>query len=289
MATTITTPIVGAPFGPGFEIQLSSTFVGPISGPFWEVDILTTDTEHTLYASAIPTNSPGFVTDTFYVAFVGTPVPNKFVLHGSDVTLRVQLTGSAGVVETTTRTVKLDEIQGRIMEVSNKVAQIGAQISGLSASTFGSADRATLNGIQTSLSTPMGITGDVGNIPLASLISKPPVGFLKVGPVVATVTGDGFLDGDHGLLPSLFGLWWEFSAVPEGYGSTLGSVIEYELRMLQLRTIYSLDGVEFVHDYQDFNVERVLWFWQEAKPSRVEYSISPGVEVQFHYIEWISL
>lgn len=284
------------PFGPGFRIDIESSFIGPISAPHWEIDILTGDTEHVCYQWVAPAVFSPWHMVGQYLSPYAVQQPNTFATSGDTVTLRTRLVGSGGIVEESTQSQKLDEVQGRMWELANliglvqtQVDSIAGQITPVAESPWTAEDRATLVGISASTSVPMGISGDVQNIPIAGFITRPPVGFLKVGPLFLTATGNGTIDGDDGLLPTLFGLWWEFSAVPEGYGQDIGAVPEFELRMLQLRTIYSLNGVDFVRDYQDFNVERVLWFWQEAKPSRVEYSIGPGVEVQFHYIQWISL
>lgn len=285
----ISIPEVDGPFGPGHPFAVSSNFIGPVLNPRFTISVSTADNEHLIWSQVEPSFTGSYGGSSFFVQFNAVPTPNRFLMHGDPARLDVTFQGDGGTVETATRTIKTDLIQGLQYELRNQIQGVSLQVSALASGGFSATDRAQLATIQANTTVPMGVGSGIEQIPMASFFSHPPVGFLKVGPLFLTASGDGSIDGDSGLLPTLFGLWWEFSAVPEGYGLDLGIVPEFEIRMLQLRTIYTLNGVEFVRDYADLNVERVLWLWQEAKPTRVDYSISPGVEVQFHYIQWISL
>lgn len=277
MPTTIQNPIVGAPFGPGFEIQLSSTFIGPIDGPFWQVDIITTDTEHILYSQAIPTNSPGFSTDAFYIGFVGTPIPNKFTIHGADVTLSVKLTGSAGVVETTTRAVKLDEIQGRIMEVSNKVAQVSAQVSALSGFTAPQFD-AILAGITSTFGGTIAQTiGQFFTRPPLSAVTRELIGDFS-GSVSFTRTAPG-------VGVNAFGITWEVISYGGGIGLDTGVPVRFETELLDLAVVYGdADAHEFVGSADVYVFSNYYRFFDPAFPKRIDVVIAPSVVLRFYWL-----
>jgi hypothetical protein len=131
---------------------------------------------------------------------------------------------------------------------------------------------------------PMGLPGTLTNVPLGSLLVHPPLGLTRVDATPICRTGDGYLEGDSGLFPSIYGLWWEFTVVPPGVGTEAGATVLYEQRMVQLQTVHTINGLDVVTEIVEANYDRVVWLWAEAKPTRIEYAILPGVEVCFHYV-----
>jgi hypothetical protein len=81
------------------------------------------------------------------------------------------------------------------------------------------------------------------------------------------------------------GIEWHWNTVPAGYGELLGSVQEFELRMVQWRLIDQDDsGQLFQGAVIDSNYEGVRYIWGLHQPVTVEYYISPGVVVELSFL-----
>jgi hypothetical protein len=126
----------------------------------------------------------------------------------------------------------------------------------------------------------------VPNVSVIQQFLHPPLGLLTRELISGTFSGDGSLN--RPLMSSgvdAFGLVFSFFTVPTQIGLTLGSVIEYEPRMVQLAVIHTLlDSHEVVSEYANFSQEEVPFLWSVALPTRIEYSIYPGVEIVFHWL-----
>lgn len=108
---------------------------------------------------------------------------------------------------------------------------------------------------------------------------------LVLSSIVTQLSGDGSIAGDDApFFPSQFGLWWEFTTVPPKLGFIDGPTRRYSQRMVQWRLVHSVGGLELVTDVLDANYDRVTWLWEVSKPSRIEFSILPGVELNVRRI-----
>jgi hypothetical protein len=99
-------------------------------------------------------------------------------------------------------------------------------------------------------------------------------------------SGTGSLTRPSGPLPvDAVGIVCSFFIVPERYGRTFGEPLEWEPRMVQLAVIHTLkDGHEVVSEYRDMHSEALPFLWSVAYPTRVDYTIAPGVQVVFHWL-----
>jgi hypothetical protein len=104
---------------------------------------------------------------------------------------------------------------------------------------------------------------------------------LELSDIVYICEGDGVLEGDSApVFPSQFGLWWQFTTVPPGIGLTWGGIIHYAIRMVQWQLIHTIGGIELCTELLDADYDRVVWRWDVSKPTRIAYSVCPGVVLQ---------
>jgi hypothetical protein len=101
---------------------------------------------------------------------------------------------------------------------------------------------------------------------------------LELSQIVDQLSGDGQLVGDTSFaFPSQFGLWWEFTVVPPRLGYLDGPTRRYSQRMVQWRLVHTIGGLDLVTNVLDAEYDRVVWIWEVSKPTRIEFSILPGV------------
>jgi hypothetical protein len=89
-------------------------------------------------------------------------------------------------------------------------------------------------------------------------------------------------------------VYWIASVIPAGLGHLHGQTEEYLNRLVQWRTIHSLtssgtgDHLEVVTELFDAEWHGGLWQFKEKHPSRVEYSILPGVTILARWYQFPS-
>lgn len=118
---------------------------------------------------------------------------------------------------------------------------------------------------------------------IGGLITRPPMGIGSLSSPAYELEGDGEIPDISDILHSRFGLYWVATVIPAGLGHLHGQTEEYLERLVQFRTVHVLDSTELVTEVLDANYHGALWAWSTPKPSRVEYSIIPGVHLQVRW------
>jgi hypothetical protein len=124
---------------------------------------------------------------------------------------------------------------------------------------------------------------------LMGLATHPPFNVLRQELITPPRSGDGTLirpfnpEDNDGV--AAVGLTWAFVNVPDGIGQVNGNPLLYRSRMLETATIhYDQQEVEFVSEVQEWTVNKFWWLWSNPLPSRIEYSILPGVVLNFFWL-----
>lgn len=283
MPITIVEPVSGGPFGPGFRVEASSTFVGPILDPFWEIRVTDLDDFVVLGRYLFSSLTGPFRTfgnsNEIGIAF-------SSVAQGDNVHVHVELSSGSGVVESSVITSTWDQTSGAPFVLQEGITAVLSSIGSIQAAA--NALISPVGATQTKLDVIKGsVTADIGISPnhviegLVSLINRPPlaIGHLSSPPI--TLTGDGFIP--VGSPAAIFGLYWVATVIPAGMGKRNGNSVEYQQRLVQFRTVHTIGGVDLVTEVADFNTHGQLWVWQIALPTRVEYSVTPGIEIQVRW------
>lgn len=127
-------------------------------------------------------------------------------------------------------------------------------------------------------------------VPILEQILHPPLGLLQRELISGLFSGAGDLTRPAPLPGpfnhvNAYGLSWTFFTIPAGFGSTPGTPILYEERMLQLSTIHTdLGGHDLISEWHAFFSDGVYWLWENPGPTRVHYEIAPGVQVTFFWL-----
>jgi hypothetical protein len=130
----------------------------------------------------------------------------------------------------------------------------------------------------------------VTQVPIAEAILHPPLGAITRELISGTFSGSGDLTRATGAFPpfnnvNAYGLTWDFFTVPAAFGSTLGSPVIYENRMLQLSTVHTgFDGHDLISEFHGFQSEGIYWLWENPGPTRIHYEIQVGVAVVFFWL-----
>lgn len=127
-------------------------------------------------------------------------------------------------------------------------------------------------------------------IPILETLLHPPLGAISQLLIPGLFTGSGDLTRATGALPpfnhvNAYGLTWTFFTIPAGFGSTPGTPIVYEERMLQASTIHTdFHGHDLISEWHSFFSDGVYWLWNNPGPTRVHFDIAPGLEIVFSWI-----
>jgi hypothetical protein len=271
--------------GPGLPIQVVSDFIGPLpSGSFFRF-IVARDVELTeiIWRKEVPTIGNGTLTVPYDDwPLIGDFPPAESAIGPTSLTLDVGLVqgGSNTVVDSGTTSVHWDATTG--------LPRIITSLTAASAQVLSPTQSQELADVHASTTMQLGADAGswLGN--LAGLISRPPLLLLKVGPSIGVFSGDGVLPAPAHLSGLDFGLYWVFVRLPPGIGLKGGAIVEYQWRVLQLAVEHTLASGPVISEYVDHNADRFLWFWTNPLPSHVYFSILPGVEVEFHYVQLIT-
>lgn len=276
-------PFGGSPIGPGVLL-----FVNHISPPvvpagsFWDVEVLPAagTTEFPTARYRFPAVSPNYPALAFNFGDPGIPqvgIPGQRVpsVEASSVQLRTRITGPVGEVldENIQSTVwtgvheylLFPKIGGGTAPADPDIQIIKAAVTPVAVNLQG-----LLNGLQ-------------------GILTHPPFGILQEELIVPPRTGDGSLIRPFAPVDqkgvAAVGLTWAVVDVPDGIGIQNGNPNLYRSRILQTSTIHtSQQGVDFVSEAQDWNINHYWWMWRNPLPTRVQYSILPGVVLNFFWL-----
>lgn len=273
-------PKTGWPFGPGYTIQVSSSFVGPLVNPVWNFQLTSSDNE-TIYLSTvvIPGSAPWTVNQRFTTSIA--PERKGPTLIGGDATLHATLSGDGGIVEFQNVTVKFDPTSGVLLDLQDKITAIQNNVG--SGGPSNAEALATLQADMTTVKTASFATFDPSAIvPLSELLTAPPLGFLHRELITPDRTGEGALT--HPLAPA-FGLTWEFVDVATGIGTREGAPDELWTKALQLQLVHTLgDSSLETTNTAEFPYGDAMWFFNPPRPSVVHYWLGPGITARFHWL-----
>lgn len=125
------------------------------------------------------------------------------------------------------------------------------------------------------------------SVPIIDQLAHPSLGTLTQTASLGLFFGDGSLTPPQNPLVALtYGLKWAFTTVPAQLGVKPGNPNTYYERMIQLSSTYQLLSGQFVGvQYFDVNVDGGMYFWDEPLPAAVLYSIFPGVQLNFFWLQ----
>lgn len=277
MSLTVLTPSSGGLFGPGFTVTVETDLIGPLEpGSFWTFELSAPAGEEVMTRKFV-----GFVANQMTtVMYSGTNI-TAFLTEarpewttGASGRLRITLDEpGSGVVDSINVPVTIDREAGQNQELAAWLqANPVTSGAGLTPEEHAAVLQTNVGVIALSTLNPLDLVGD-----LAEAISgSPPLGF---GSFSATYTleGDGEMPDIGDVLHTKLGIHFVAIEIPAGLSHRHGQSEEYPARLVQWRTVHTVAGVELVTQVMDFITHGEMLRWQHAKPTRIEYSILPGV------------
>lgn len=114
----------------------------------------------------------------------------------------------------------------------------------------------------------------------------PPLAVLTEEIIPGETFGDGSLTRPRGpVAVDAFGITFTFVDIPVGFGRELGAVDMWIPRMVQISVVHTLlSGTTVVSEVQDFHTDQMPFLWELALPTRIDYSLAPGVGVLFRWL-----
>lgn len=275
----ITTPVSGAVFGPGFEIQLESDFIGPLEpGAYWELFLTAPANESIIAHMFIPDALHGLR----YVMInqdAGLQIPSIAIpeaVTGEPGQLQIILQQPTfGPAETEEVPIVLDRQAGQVQELNGllnqKINAIPAGLTEEQAESLVITQAAVTAGFGLD---PLNLVGDL----VQAIGASNPLGYGSLSSPMDCFSGDGTMPDPEPLLPK-WGLYWVASVIPAELGHRHGQSEEYPSRLVQFRTVHEVGGVEMVTEIVDSTTHGELWRFKFQRPRRVEYSVLPGVTI----------
>jgi len=275
---TIISPVTSDPFGPGFAVTAETDLIGPMpSDTLWNFELTAPPNEDILMLSFWQT--PLHQIHARMVNNGTTPVavtPIEVVSsQGKPAQLRVAVSSaSTSFFEEATTQVVLDRQSGQVQEL----------VDWLAGRMAGTGQGLTLEEHDAVLATQASVTNTLGPgvidlvTGLSGLIVHPALSLGSLFEPGYDLTGDGEIPDLNSATSQAFGLHWT-ATIPAGFGHLHGQSEEYMQRLVQFRTVHTLGGVELVTEIADFNTHGNLWTWTISLPTRIEYSVTPGVVI----------
>lgn len=275
MPITFTQPAPGQPIGPGWRVNVSSDFIGPLpEGSTWTLVIREQVSERVIHASSFAAFSNVFVeTD----AFAPLPFLQPSVRSGATVDFSVSLDTPAGTVDNGTTQVVWENVEGAVNWLINNPTSGTGGLTPIQALQVEETHQFTQQAF--------GVPGAQLIEGVAELLQHPILAFLRIGPGLGIVSGSGALLNPVPEQLLHYGLFWTFQVIPPELGVRTGLTPEWQQRMIQLQVIHTLGGLDVVTQVVDVNYDRVVFLFDTKLPTRIEYDILPGVTLQFHWVE----
>lgn len=279
MSLTITTPQSGSAFGPGFSFQLTSTVPGPLAaGSFWTIELSSPSNENVIVRRFIPWTSPSVAGQMINGSSTSSTIAERRTQwpNGGTARFHVELEEiGVGILESQNVEGTLDLITGQANELAEYVrTHAAAAGAGLSEDEHNAVLQTNVGVIALAGLNPLDMIGDLAN----AFQANPPLAFGSLS-IAYELTGDGEMPDVGDLLHTKLGIYFLATVIPAGLGHLHGQSDEYLPRLIQWRTVHSVGGTEMVTEVADFDTHGNLWKWRTAKPSRIEYSVLPGVTI----------
>jgi len=279
VSLTITLPQTSDPFGPGFLVTATSTFIGPLEpDSFWRITLTAPANEDVMAVMTVPTSiltlSTTFLSNTIEQSGV-VPARTGWTT-GDGAQLQVELVEpTGGPVEDETVQVILDREAGANTELQFWLNhRLNAQPVGLTTDQGEQLTRVESAIAFSSGINPLELVGDL----VQAIATHNPLGYGSLS-VIYTISGDGELPNEDPVAPK-WGIYWIATVIPSGLGHRHGQSEEYPSRLIQWRTVHEVGGSEMVTAMNDAETHGELWRFPIQTPRRLEYSVLPGVVVQ---------
>jgi hypothetical protein len=275
----ITSPTTGEPFGPGFQLTASSTFVGPLEpDSFWLITLTAPANEDIMLTMTVPTvtNALSTLVVQGSLQLPGVVEGRPLWVTGEGAQIQIDLVEPiGGIADSGTVQVILDRQTGQNAELQTWIQQqLLAQPVGLTTEQGEQLTRVESSIAISAGINPLELVGDV----VQAIATHNPLGYGSLS-VVYTITGDGELPNEDPILPK-WGVYWLATVIPVGLGHRHGQSEEYPSRLIQWRTVHEVGGTEMVTAINDSETHGELWRFPTQTPRRLEYSILPNVVVQ---------
>lgn len=278
MVVTIAQPVDGGPFGPGFVLNLDSTFVGPLpTGSFWRIDIIALDIPETVVQREdFPTDANSRI--AFYrsdpAASQPIPFATKDTYHGAPLKLLAELRSPTAVLDSLQIDIVWDMTSGipfAMWQVIN--AQSGANLAAAAIAE------------ETNAAVHMGFPG-LDRLPIGEFLGIPLAGAAARELVTPDRSGEGTLERNIGLVDvAAMGIEWEVVSFPPGNGVKQGAPDRWSRRVLDLQLVGTdASANEYTRDFASFDVDHYRWMFQGFGLTRIHYWIEPGVTVRFYWL-----
>lgn len=279
MTLTITLPLPGDKWGPGFDVRATSDFIGPLeTDSFWRITLTAPPNEDQMGQMIHPAPLPLLLTH-WVGSSLTVPQPigaRQDWTTGQDAQLQFELVEpTGGVIEDETVQIILDREAGQVRELATFVlARLNAQPTGLTTAQGEQLDRVEASiGISLGVN-PLEIVGDV----VQAIATHNPLGYGSLS-VAYTISGDGTIPDESPISPK-WGVYFVAVTIPPGLGHFHGNSEEWHPRLVQWRTTHFIDEIEMVSAVQDFQTHGELWKFPVQTPAQLQYSILPGVVLQ---------
>lgn len=274
-------PVNNGMIGPGMYITVESSVVGPPQpGSLWVIEIMDSGEDIVMQHQQKVFSSGG---ETFPVGMMSDDgafgIGEGGVTDGGTVSISVHIQQpTAGVFDTGT--------VGGVTWNPNQNAVFANMINTrwqIQHGVFGSDEAAALEEIRTATFAPFG--PDI-RVPIESLISAPPLGFLRRELITPDRTGESTLTRTVGpVAVDAFGLAWEFVSVAPGIGTNEGAPDELFTKALELQLVHTLGDSTLIESaHAQFNFGDAFWIFTPMLPTYVRYWIGPGVTVRFFWL-----
>jgi hypothetical protein len=280
---TIAYPDDGAPFGPGFRINLSSDLVGPPAVGFkWQLDLFGAPPVESIYCRwtfQAPDLEPReYITgdDDLNDQVFGPADPR--MPQGSDALLRVVLLDGTQVQESIDRPVKIDYTSGAPRSLAEKILGMEGGMTGAQAEQL--MQLHVLN-VWSFLGAALPELGGILSTYLPNVLTCIPHG--------SPISGDGELH--RGSDPnSISALGFRFDVVSRapGIGIDEGAPDKVEIAAVQFAaTKLDRDGNEVWYDsWIEYGITGAHLWNINDRIYRLHYSVTPGLEVT---VCWLTL
>lgn len=258
---------------------MSTDIIGPFdpSTSYWDVKLTDGDFVNIIVwrRKYAPTAQ---LIETFLANYDNTlsvsnpPMPGTF--HGDNGELRIILVSSFTAVEDVTIPVVIDRQQGQVQELASLMVQPTTTSPTLTEEEHNAVLQTNVGVIAMSGINPLDMIGDLAN----AFAGSPPLGFGSLS-TTYVLTGDGEMPDIGDVLHTKLGIYFVATVIPTGLSHRHGQSEEYPARLVQWRTVHTVGGIELVTEVLDYVTHGELLRWRQAKPTRIEYSILPGVTI----------